>query len=80
MKSFKKIIGFSLFLVVMLGALSLTALANGTLTVAGNATIKTVPDIGYVTFSIKTFDYDIKISQEENNRAIQLSPYMKTYG
>lgn len=68
MKSLKNIT--ALFLVLIICASSLTVFAGeqplATLTVAGNATIKTVPDIAYVTFSIKTFEYDAKASQEEN--------------
>ncbi|GHV44565.1 hypothetical protein FACS189492_1100 [Clostridia bacterium] len=37
-----------------------------TLTVAGSATVRTVPDIAYVHFSIKTRNDDATVSQEEN--------------
>ena len=72
MKSSKKITVFFLLILIIIVNSSLTSFASeqliSTLTVAGNAAVKTVPDIAYVTFSVKTFEYEAKSSQEENKK------------
>ena len=66
----KKLASLLLSLMIFATLSAYTAFADdrimSTLTVEANAVIKTIPDIAYVTFSIKTLNYDAILSQEEN--------------